>query len=203
VQEVNVLKTNTKLILNWAQRSKWTPVFRSLLNDKLTDATVENLKQHAPTHIADDSFRWLNTAVAEITRQPYVDIPIILARRLENYYESIVAFHGTRSSSASDFLVRGIKLSDSKHLEQRAIEQFGDTNVVRNAILDLRQSGYESHNHGKVFLCLTKRACLHDHPHYMLEGSEYISAIANRIGRLVAAEPNEKPLIIECAVPTA
>jgi hypothetical protein len=195
------VKTGKKRVLIWNQRWAWERVFRRLLADKITDAVIAEVKRTSPQYISDGYFTWLNTLVATVTHQSPVDIPTFLAARLANYYDYVVAFHGTRSDSAADFLARGIMLSDRKVLEQRALERFGDNDAVKKAIVELRQSGYEWHNHGKIFLSLTKAACVNEHDHYMLHGSEYLATIANRLGQGAEFETVGKPLIVECLIP--
>ncbi len=195
------VKTGKKRVFNWSQRRAWERVFCHLLADKINEAVIAEARRINPRYLSDDYFAWLNTLVATVTHQSPVDIPTFLGTRLSSHYDFIVAFHGTKSDSAADFLTHGIRLSDRKILEQRALERFGDNNAVRNAIAELRQSGYEWHNHGKIYLSLTKAACVNEHSHYMLYGSEYLATIANRLGRSVELETVGKPLIVECLIP--
>ena len=195
-----MMRTGKLRILNWSQRHDWVLVFRRLLADKLNEDVITESRRINPLYPADDNFAWLNVAVATVTNQCYEDIPALLAKRLSAHYEFIVGFHGTRSDSAADFLNHGIWLSDISAQNQRAVEFFGDSEALQKAILELRQC--RRHDDGKIFVALTKDACLMDHPHYMYYGSEHIYAISIRLGRTAELGARGKPLIVECLIPT-
>jgi hypothetical protein len=57
------------------------------------------------------------------------------------YYESVVAFHATRSPSPEDFLKYGIKLSDKKALQEFARNFFGNSDALEKIIVMLRAKG--------------------------------------------------------------
>jgi hypothetical protein len=195
------VKSEKARVFNWSQRHSWERAFRRLLADKITGAVIEEARRIHPRSLADDNFAWLNTLVATVTHQSLVDIPSFLASRLSSHYEFMVAFHGTRSSSAADFLDHGIKLSDIKALNQRAVDEFGDSVAIQTKIDDLRQC--EEHDNGKIFLALTKDACLRDHPQYMRYGSEQVAGLARSVGQLAKLEARGKPMIVECRIPTS
>lgn len=193
------VKTGKKRVFTWSQRHSWERVFRRLLADKINGDVIDKARRINPRSIADNYFAWLNSALATVTNQPSEDIPTLLAKRLSDHYEFMIGFHGTRSDSAADFLEHGIRLSDIKALNQRAVKFFGDSEALQKAILELRQC--EQHDHGKIFVALTKDACLRDHPHYMLYGCEHLKAIAERLGRTAELAARGKPLIVECLIP--
>ena len=191
--------------MRWSQRHNWQFVFRHLLADKINEAVLAEARRINPHPLADDHFAWLNTVVASTTKQPSEDIPPLLAKRLSSHYQFIVAFHGTRSNSAADFLEHGIYLSDTKALELEAIRRFGDRDALQVIIAELRQSGYVEHNHGKIYLSLTKDVFLTggECDGYLLDGSEYFATIANRLPRSESLRNSGKPLIVECLMPTS
>lgn len=198
---VIAVTTGKKRIFVWSQGQNWQRVFRHLLADKINEAVIAEARRINPRSITDDNFAWLDSIVATVTNQPSEHIPALLAKRLSDYYEFIIAFHGTRSDSAVDFLDRGIRLSDIYALNLRAAEFFGESDALQNAIAELRHC--EQHDHGKIFLALTKDACLRDHSHYMQHGSEQLAAIAIRLGQIAKLEAIGKPLIVECLIPTS
>lgn len=186
-------------VFKWSQRKSWERVFRNLLADKINDAVIAEVRRINPRCAAGDSFEWLNSVVATFTKQPE-NVPAILAQRLADYYKFIIAFHGTRSNSAADFIEQGIRRADIDVLNLQAEEIFGKSDGLQNAISELHFC--KSHDHGKVFLSLTKNACLKDHPHYMQHGSEHLAGIAIRLGQITKLEARGKPLIVECLIPT-
>lgn len=197
------MKTSKPRIFRWSQRHNWQLVLLHLLADKIDDSVLAEARRINPHPLADDHFAWLNSVVTAVTKQPSEDIPPLLAKRLSNHYQFIVGFHGTRSNSAADFLEHGIYLSDAKALELEAIRRFSDSDPLRGIIAELRQSGYVEHNHGKIYLSLTKDV-FHtggECDGYLLDGSEYFAAIANRLQRSESVRNSEKPLIVECLIP--
>ena len=110
------MKTGKKRVFKWTQRRDWERVFRSILVGKINEAVIAETRRINPRYLSDDYFAWLNTLVATVTHQSQVDIPTFLGTRLSSHYDFIVAFHGTKSNSAADFLTHGIWLSDRKIL---------------------------------------------------------------------------------------
>jgi len=173
------------------------------LADKINEAVLAEARRINPHPLAEDHFAWLNSVVTTVTKQPSEGIPPLLAQRLSSHYQFIVAFHGTRSNSAADFLEHGIKLSDTNAIEEQAIQSFGDSKALESAKVELQSGyGYVERNHGKIHLSLTKNVFLMggECEGYLLDGSEYRAAIANRLRR---RELPPKPLIVECLIPTS
>lgn len=191
--------------MRWSQRHNWQFVFLNLLADKVNEAVLAEARRINPHPLADDHFAWLNSVVASTTKQPSEDIPPLLAKRLSSHYQFIVAFHGTRSNSAADFLEHGIYVSDAKALELEAIKRFGDSDALQGIITEQRQSGYIEHNHGKMYFSLTKDVFLTggECNGYLLDGSEYFATIANRLRRSESLRNSGKPMIVECLIPTS
>lgn len=194
------LKTQKREIFKWGQCLVRERVLTQLLADVLNGSVVAEIKKRNPRYLRDDKFAWLNESVASVNGQPLENIPEIFGVRLSKYFGFVTAFHGSRPNSASDFLNHGLKLSDTATLQNRAVDLFGDSENLRNAILDLRGS-YERSNNAGIWLCVTKEAFLQRHDHYLAEGSEYLSAIAGRIGQNVKLRAIGTPVIVECLVP--
>jgi hypothetical protein len=199
------VKTGKLRIFRWSQRHNWQLVFLYLLADKINEAVLAEARRINPHPLADDHFAWLNSVVTTITKQPPEDIPPLLAQRLSSHYQFIVVFHGTRSNSAADFLEHGIKLSDTKAIEEQATRRFGDSDALQGIIAELRQSGYIERNHGKIHLSLTKDVYLTggECDDYLLDGGEYFATIANSLRRRESLRNSGKPMIVECLIPTS
>jgi hypothetical protein len=173
----------------------------ALLSDKLNQIVLTEVRRRNPQYLRDDRFAWLNESVVIGNGGTLEHIPWILARRLSAYYDEVVAFHGCRPVSLESYQFDGLKPSNTESLRHQARELFGDTGELEKAIADL-QGGYESHNHGKIWLCITKKSflCSH-HDHFLLNGSEYLSGIATRVRGDDIVRNIGTPTIIECAVP--
>lgn len=199
------MKTGKPRLFRWSQRHNWQLVFLHLLADKINEAVLAEARRINPHPLADDHFAWLNSVVATVTKQPSEDIPTLLAKRLSSHYQFVVAFHGTRSNSAADFLEHGVNLSDTRTLELEAIRRFGDSDALLGIIAELWQSGYVERNHGKIHLSLTKDVYLTrgECDGYLLDGSEYFATIANSLRRSESLRNSGKPMIVECLIPTS
>jgi len=195
------VKTRKKRIFNLSQRGAWERVFRCLLADKVNDTVIAEVRRINPRHLRDDGFAWLNTATVVATKQLPEDIPTLLASRLSDYYESLIAFHATRAPSPDDFLTHGIMLSEKKAQQEFARNFFGNSEAIENAIIELR--GYERLDQASIFLSLTKEVFFREYKHYLLSGSEYLSGIANRLNQISKLRENGKPMIVECILPAS
>ena len=189
-----------KKVFKWNRRKGWERALWRLLADKLNDSVIAEVKQRNPRRPLDDDFAWLNEPVARAIGQPLEDIPQLLGSRLSSYYQFVIAFHGSRPVLPRDFLAYGLKPSDTAALQNRAIELFGDSEDLQKAIVELRDGNYERHNNRGVWLCMTKEAFLQVHNHYLLEGSEYLAAIAGRLGQSAKLRAIGSPVIVECLV---
>jgi hypothetical protein len=197
------VKIRKQRVFQWSQRHNWERVFLRLLADELNGAVITEIRRTHPECLSDDDFVWLNAAVAGVNKHAHRDIPALLTTRLSNYYESIVAFHATRSASARDFLDQGIQLSDTAALQARAVERLGESEELKQNIIEFRRSGYEEHNNGKIYLCLTKDGCLKDNKYCMICGSEYLGRLADHPEQTAKLRSGGKPLVVECRVPAS
>jgi hypothetical protein len=197
------VRTEMQRIFKWSQRHRWERVCRDLLADVLNDAVIAEIRHNHPTSLSDDDFEWLNATVAKVNKHSPRDVPAILKARLPDFYDYVHAFHATRSESAQDFVNHGIKLSDTAVLRARAVERLGESEALIRAILELRQSGYEDHNHGKIYLSLTKDGCLKDNRHCMDCGGEYLSRLVDHPEQTARLRSGGKPLVVECRIPAS
>jgi hypothetical protein len=129
----------------------------------------------------------LNSVVTTFTSQPE-NIPSLLAKRLANHYKFIVAFHGTRWTSATDFIEQGIKLADIDALNLQAEILFGKSDELQKAITELLFC--KQYDHGKVFLALTKKA------------ANISRRLRFAFGKIDVLKVRGKPLTVECLIPT-
>ena len=196
------MNQTTHRIFKWSRRSEWESVLASLLDNMIDTAVIEEVRRLNPRHLRDDKFGWLNASVAKVRNQPLDDIPTLIGLRLPNYYEFVTAFHGSRCLSPAAFLKCGLKPADTAALKVRAVEIFGPSDALYDAVSELQNRGYETHNAGRIWLCLAKEPFLHEHKHYLRHGSEYLAAIANRVGQIAKLETIGVPVVVECLIPT-
>jgi len=167
----------------------------------LDGAVLAEIRRRDPENLLDDDFSWLNESVVTIKGSVQEDIPARFAIRLAEFYDGVVAFHGCRPLSLDSYKINGLKPSDTEAIRLQAKELFGDTAALHKAILDVGPN-YENHNRGVVWMCLAKESFLRGRQHdgYLLHGSEYLAAIAHRIGQTDKLRNLGVPTIIECFV---
>ncbi len=121
---------------------------------------------------------------------------------LKSKYDNVVGYHGCRVSDKKSYLDYGILPSDPQKLIQYAKNLFGESREFENALHELEDTNYISHNENKIGLLLSAKWAKHvnnDHA----KGSEFIRAIANRLGTdaLKIYFKSGKPTLIKCLIP--
>jgi hypothetical protein len=138
--------------------------------------------------------------VAAVKQTGIEDIPSILAARLRTHYTGLIAFHGCRPLSLDSYRIHGVRPSDTEALQQFARSVFGDTPSLADAVASI-DGNYKAHNHGTLWLGLTKEPFLQRlHDGFLLRGSEYLAIIADRLGQGEWVRRNGTPTIVECLV---
>jgi hypothetical protein len=195
-----MIRASSQKNFKWSRRQTWARTMLKLLADKLNDAVLTEIQKRNPLYLRDDRFAWLNESVATIHNIPLEDIPDLLGARLSEFYHGVVAFHGCRPASLAGYENNGLMPSDTEALRAYALELFSGTQVVAEAIADIGGS-YVGHNRGRIWLCLTKEAFfLNGHDGYLRHGSEFLSAIANRVNQQDKLRAIGVPTIIECVL---
>lgn len=189
-------------VLIWSNRHSWLRVVHQFFAESHNQRIAEEVLRARPQDLVDSNLTWLRRAESSVGLTSEASLQERFSRVLSSRFAFIYGFHGTRAELPTEFLDGGLRLSDINALRERAVRQFGDELLVNTAVLDLRRSGYESHNAGKIFLSLTKKSCLYDYPEYMTRGSEYLSCIASRIRPGFPYSPPGLPMLVECLVPS-
>lgn len=198
-----MLHANSQKVFKWNRKQTWGRTTLQLLADKFNDAVFAEIRRRNPLYLRDDKFAWLNESVAIARNSPVADIPDLLGTRLSQFYHGVVAFHGCRPTSLESYEKDGLRPSDTDALRVYARQLFGNTPDVDEAIASIGGS-YVGHNRGRVWLCLTKEAfLLNGHDGYLRHGSEYVSAIANRLNQQEKLRTMGTPTVIECVLTKA
>jgi hypothetical protein len=199
-----IVEDRTKRVFKWCRKKAWGDTMLKLLADKLDQNVLDEIRRRNPPHLRDDGLACLNESVAKIKCSSSEDIPMLLAERIKEFYLQVIAFHGCRLVSLGPHLKNGLLPSNTESLREEAKSLFGDTPALRDAINELSGERYENHNQGKIWLCVCKESYFHrdGHQHYLLRGSEYLSAIADHVGQVDKLRTLGIPTIIECLVET-
>lgn len=91
-------------------------------------------------------------------------------------------YHACRIADARSYLDHGLRPTRISDLDDLAFSLFRDSPELRLAIEELRVSGYANHNDGKVFFFFARSGAVHVGEGYHSAGSEYLRALANRVG---------------------
>lgn len=177
------------------------------MSDLIDERVLAELKTNPPRYFVSDNLSWLNNAVSKVKGTSTPDCGAVLTDRLATHFEFIRAFHGCRAISTTSYEAKGIVACDPAALDQLAHELFGNGELVQQAIQALAKSdrdfSYREHNQGKVWFCLEAEELTEFCGHYLLNGSEYLQAIACRIGDRATLRQRGRATIIECDVPVA
>jgi hypothetical protein len=197
--------SNESGVFLWSKYRSWRAVVLRLLNDLIDKSVFAELRRNPPRYFVEDNLGWLDVAIERARGIMRPDIKTRLSERLPDRYQFIRAFHGCRTDSIKPYLERGLRPSDPSALGRLALEIFTDREQVEAAIQDLSRDdfsgSYSDYNKGKVFFCLQMEELVEQCGHYLLYGSEYLLAIANRLGRPESLRNRGRATVIECNVP--
>jgi hypothetical protein len=203
----NVLpqKSRKKRSLVWTDYAAWRKSILRLLSDLIDTNALNELRKHPPKYFGSGALRQLSEIISKNTGGSCPDLQIVLADRMREHYEFIRAFHACRTDSIEPYEKQGLIPCDPAALNRRAREIFQNKAGVEAVIQDLAVNdsaySYRDHNGGKVWFCLEEEELTEFCGHYLLYGSEYLLAIANRIGESDALRKQGRATLIECNVP--
>ena len=122
--------------------------------------------------------------------------------RLRNYTH-IRAFHACRAEDEQTFRVQGLKPYAKDEALEIAIRKLEHEYVSKKAIETEFNTLWESNTPTKVWLMLETAEFLSKSTHYLIYGSEFLNALAMRLGCRDRLKEIGKPIIVECIVPIA
>lgn len=189
-------------VFKWTRKSEWRETLFNLMGELFREDVLAEAKKFQKPKFSIEDISWLNQIICQING-PQADVQIRLAERLQQNYDFAIAFHGCRPNSVESYKKQGLRPSDTDELRKIAIELFGDTPPLHNIFEGLRTGygGYEQYNNGKVFFSLTKETLMGEWKAYLLEGSEFLAAVAQRLNALDKLTNYGKPVIVECLIP--
>lgn len=183
----------------WHAYRSWRIRILTGLSDFITDDVFASFAEVEPNNFIDDGCEAINAAVRASSGNK-IDVESVLAERFPAIFPCVRAFHGCRGES-STYLEEGILRGDIDRSKAHACQLFGRPDRL-DAIFDELQS-YLIHNSGKVFFLLTGEEFLRNGTDgYIQRGSEFLSAVANRLGQEAVLASNGRGMIIECDIPT-
>ena len=165
-------------VLDWRNRRSWLASIRHYAGHVLTAELRQHLAQEQPECWSDD-LCWLPDS-------EYI-LPEFTGS-LTSYYTHFKGFHGCRPSSVSSYYERGLLGQNSDLLCDIFREIFSDVpkEDVENAI---RQFADRSNSErGAMWLVGSDKFLIEQCGHYLIQGSEYLMALAAHLSRSPSGE---------------
>jgi len=155
-------------------------LLRPIVDNRVKDAFLAK----APEYVVSDDLSWLDRIVRSVRRHD-VDSKGFLCEQLYERYDTLRALHGTRTADVASFYREGLRPLDALAAHQQAEKIFlgGDYPELSKAVLDQAIKSVRSPlREGRVFFEANERMLIEHCGHYMLYGSEYLTAIAAHLG---------------------
>lgn len=165
---------------DYIEFSSWEAEVWRLLRPIVNKAVKDEFLAGPPEYVVGDDLSWLDDIVARV-RGRDVDTKDFLARKLTQRYSALRAVHGTRTDNAEPFYREGLKPLEPEvfHEEARRIFLSGEFPELTDENLSAAIETVGSNlREGRVFFEANEAMLVDRCGHYMLYGSEYLTAIA-------------------------
>lgn len=171
-------------VWNWMDYASWSPVIWECLSDIVDEPVKQAFLKEPPEYVTSDDLRWLDDII-RLKRGMEVDSRTLLSDRLSKRFRAFRAAHGARPEEVPQYYRDGLlPLSPgSSHDQARKIFLSGEfpeltedhlQHAIERVGADLRA--------GRVWFAGNEKMLVEDCGHYMLYGSEYLTALAAWIG---------------------
>lgn len=187
---------STKLF-DWFDSKTWLSEVSYYAEDFLSRRVQNQIKKSKPACWSDD-FGWL----------PVVDGAEKFAASFARYYQSIRCFHGCRPESLESYYNNGLLGQAADSLESHFLEIYKD--VPKHKLIEVITE-FQSRKvveHGKSWVVLNRYELVEESGHYLIQGSEYLMALAATLCRKCPGEDYRMrlrsigiPTIIELHIP--
>lgn len=187
-------------VFDWRNRRAWLSAARVYAPDILSPDLRSHLAAVRP-HCWSDNFDWLP------------DHGMLLpafAGRMADYYSAYKGFHGCRPDSLASYYAKGITGQAGDLIVARFREIYADIQADRldRAIREFESRGNQER--GKTWFLADDQSLLRTCGHYMIQGSEFLMALAANLGHGPGGEDlrmrlraSGVPTIIEVDLPSA
>lgn len=193
----------------WDHRaySTWRAEIWKLIDD-FADADVKkSFLDCPPEYVVCDDLSWLDDIVYAVHNDE-IDSKALLSERLRSRYRALRAVHGTRTNDVAAFYRDGLlpMVPELLHAQARAIflnAQFPElTESMLQKAIEAVGSGLRE---GRVWFEANEEMLIAQAGHYMLYGSEYVTAVAAHLqgGRdyRQVLKNSGQPTLFVCDVP--
>jgi hypothetical protein len=174
----------------------------------VVDRRVRRAFLHSPPeYVVGDDLSWLDQLIQSV-RGVDGDIKTLVAERIVIKYTALRAVHGTQTSDLNAFYQSGLRPLDPYTFQEQAKAIFLSSEFPELTTADLEKAFLEvgrEVREGRVWFEANEVLLLEHCGHYMLYGSEYLTAIAARLGKRrdyrQVLKGTGKPTLFVCNVP--
>lgn len=159
-------------ILDWRNRRAWLQHIRSYAGFLLTPELIAILERRRPK-CWSDVMDWL---------PDHDDVVPEFCDRMSSFYTHFKAFHGCRPESLSSYYEGGLRGQNADSIIQKFRQLFADVPLadLEKAIEKMKHREFSEK--GKTWLSGDDREMVRDFGHYIINGSEYLLALAASLG---------------------
>ena len=185
------------VLFDWVSKTQWLADVPKYASPLLTSKTVRKLRKERP-ECWSDNFDWL---------QPQ-DADSLFAELFYDHYTHIRCFHGARPIDVGSYLTDGILGQSSSTIEVTFRKVFAD---LPKESLDMALDEFldrKNNEQGKLWVLLEEKELVQNCGHYLIQGSEYVMALAASLCRIHRGEDYRlrlrdigTPTIFEAHVP--
>jgi len=191
----------------WQAFASWKEEIWTLLAKIVDDGVREAFIKQPPEYVVGDDLSWLDSIIMRVHKCK-TDSKTFLTEKIHEKYHSIRAFHGARPNNIDLYYKHGILPLDYGVADAMAREIFVTPEFPEVTPLQLEkaiQHVREGKRDGLVFFEANEDLLIERCGHYMLYGSEYLTAVAawiegTRDYRKILKRYGE-PTIFVCDVP--
>ena len=173
-----------KHVWDFDRHATWHQDIWRLMADFIGPDVEETFLSNPPEYLVSDDLSWLDELVLQVRGIP-VDSKAELADRLLDRYRAIRACHGTSAASVDSFYEQGLRPLVIEEFHDQARQIFLSGNYPELSEVNLKsaiENVSPATREGRVYFEANERFLKEMCGHYMLYGSEYLTALAAHLG---------------------
>lgn len=164
-------------LFDWNARETWLAEVARYARTLLTSRVQAKIAKSRP-ECWSDNFNWL----------PVIDGENRFAAAFASYYRYVRAFHGCRPIDLQSYFVDGLRGQTAEAIEAQFLALFQD--VPKSALLEViaRFQDRKESERGRFWVVLDENELMESCGHYLIQGSEYLMALAASLCQLIPGE---------------
>lgn len=185
-------------LFDWAASASWLADIPDYAASILTPRVEAKIARVNPECWCDD-FSWLPVEEGELQ----------FFHAFAGHYQHIRAFHGCRPTDLNSYFEYGLQGQSAETIEAQFLSIFGDVpeSKLQHALAEF--SDRKESERGRFWVVLAESELVESCGHYLIQGSEYLMALAATLCRVAPGEDYRlrlrsigTPTIFELHIPT-